>query len=59
MRKNILSAIVVFFVTLAFLVVINDITNSKNYQYQSTVEIYEPDVEQPEMATTDLKNEEQ
>ncbi len=44
--------------TLAFLVVINDITNSKNYQYQSTVEIYEPNVEQPEMVTTDLENEE-
>ena len=58
MRKNILSAIVIFFMTLAFLVVINDITNSKNYQYQSTVEIYEPNVEQPEMVTTDLENEE-
>ncbi|WP_299222954.1 hypothetical protein [uncultured Psychroserpens sp.] len=57
MKKNILGALVIFFVTLAFLLMIDDITNSKTPEYQNTVEVYEAD-EQPDMATTDLENEE-
>jgi hypothetical protein len=58
MRKNILSALVIFFVTLAFLLMLDDITNSKNTEYQGTVEVYEVSNSSSEMATTDLEDEE-
>ena len=51
MKKNLLGAIVIFFVTLAFLLVIDDISKSKNPQDQS-VKVYNQD-QQPEMATND------
>lgn len=57
MRKNILGALVIFFVTLAFLLMLDDITNSKNTEYQGSVEVYEVS-DASEMATTDLEDEE-
>ena len=41
MKKNLLGAIVIFFVTLAFLLMVDDITSSKNTQQQNTVENYD------------------
>ena len=40
MKKNILSAIVVFFVTLAFLLVIDDISNETNKNTKESVKTY-------------------
>ncbi|MCK7589245.1 hypothetical protein M0G43_01530 [Subsaxibacter sp. CAU 1640] len=56
MKKNLLGAIVIFFVTLAFLLVIDDISKSKSPQPQSTVNVYEKG-QQPEMVTTDHEDE--
>ncbi len=38
MKKNLLGAIVIFFVTLAFLLMIDDMTSNDNIQQQNTVE---------------------
>lgn len=51
MKKNLLGAIVIFFVTLAFLLVIDDISKSKTSPNE-TVKTYKIG-EQPDMATTD------
>jgi hypothetical protein len=40
MKKNILSAIVVFFVTLAFLLVIDDISKETNKNTKESVKTY-------------------
>lgn len=52
MKKNILGAIVVFFVTIACLLVIDDISNSKNTEHQDTVNTYQAE-QQPDLAITD------
>jgi hypothetical protein len=52
MKKNLLGAIVIFFVTIAFLLVIDDISKSKNPVNQENVTTYE-DGQQPDLATTD------
>ena len=52
MKKNLLGAIVIFFVTLAFLLMIDDITSNKNIQQQNTVENYNLD-QQPEVVIID------
>ena len=52
MKKNLLGAIVIFFVTLAFLLVIDDISKSKNPQPQDSVQVYDAN-HQPVMATND------
>jgi NADH:ubiquinone oxidoreductase subunit 3 (subunit A) len=52
MRKNILGAIVIFFVTVAFLLMIDDISNSKFPSQQHKVEVYEAG-QQPDLATID------
>jgi hypothetical protein len=52
MKKNLLGAIVIFFVTVAFLLVIDDISKSKNPVNQESVTTYE-DGQQPDLATTD------
>jgi|GEM_PF-1343902 len=54
MRKNIQFFVVIFFVTLAFFVMLNDITNNKNPEYQKTVDLYKAS-DQPDLATTDLE----
>ncbi|MBO6607763.1 hypothetical protein [Psychroserpens sp.] len=58
MRKNILGAAVIFFVTLAFLLMLDDITSTGNQEPQINVEVFEADTDQggqPEMATTDVE----
>ncbi len=54
MRKNILGAAVIFFVTLAFLLMIDDITSNGNHEPQTTsqVEVYDQN-NQPDIATLD------
>ena len=55
MKKNILGAAVIFFVTLAFLLMLDDITSNGNQEAQiNSVEVYDAnDQEQPDIATTD------
>ncbi len=48
MKKNLLGAIVIFFLTLAFLLVIDDVSKSKNMQAQNNVEDYNSN-QQPDM----------
>ena len=52
MKKNLLGAIVIFFVTLAFLLVIDDISKSKNPQPQHNVQVMDGNG-QPEMVIND------
>ena len=52
MKKNLMSAIVIFFVTVALLLMIDDISKSKNAQLDQSVDIYNAP-EQTDMATTD------
>jgi len=52
MKKNILGAIVIFFVTLSFLLMLDDISNSKNSEIQNQVEVYEAG-NPSEIVTTD------
>ncbi|WP_298901483.1 hypothetical protein [uncultured Psychroserpens sp.] len=53
MKKNILGAAVIFFVTLAFLLMIDDITSNGNHEpQQPNVQVYDVN-EQPDIATTD------
>lgn len=51
MKKNILGAAVIFFVTLAFLLMIDDITSNGNHEPQTNhVEVYDQN-NQPDVAT--------
>ncbi|MFC4722585.1 hypothetical protein ACFO5O_09650 [Geojedonia litorea] len=52
MKKNLLSAIVIFFVTVAFLLMLDDISKSKNTQLEQSVDVYNAPTQQ-DMATTD------
>ena len=53
MKKQILSAVVMSFVTLAFLIVVNDITNNNDSQpNQAKVDVYE-NTAVPDLATLD------
>jgi hypothetical protein len=52
MKKNLLSAIVIFFVTLALLLMIDDISKSKNSQLDQSVDIYNAQ-QQPDLVITD------
>ncbi len=53
MKKNILGAAVIFFVTLAFLLMLDDITSNGNHEpQQNNVEVYDTN-EQPDIATLD------
>ncbi len=49
MKKNLLGAIVIFFVTLAFLLMIDDISKSKNLQSENDSK------DQPNMVINDLE----
>ncbi|SDR68534.1 hypothetical protein SAMN04515667_0283 [Formosa sp. Hel1_31_208] len=54
MKKNILGAAVIFFVTLAFLLMLDDITSNGNQEPQINVEVYDADAnQQPDMVKTD------
>ncbi|MEM5566543.1 hypothetical protein WNY78_15580 [Psychroserpens sp. AS72] len=53
MKKNILGAAVIFFVTLAFLLMLDDITSNGNHEpQQNNVEVYDAN-EQPDIVTLD------
>ncbi|MCB0447114.1 MAG: hypothetical protein KDD03_06315 [Gelidibacter sp.] len=52
MKKNLLGAIVIFFVTLAFLLMIDDISKSKNAEPQKSVKVYETN-QQPDIVVND------
>ncbi|MEZ4801275.1 MAG: hypothetical protein R2797_00780 [Gelidibacter sp.] len=52
MKKNLLGAIVIFFVTLAFLLMIDDISKSKNPPSKENVQIYEAN-QQPDIVVND------
>lgn len=52
MKKNLLGAIVIFFVTVAFLLMIDDISKSKNPQPQENVNVYEAN-QQPDLVILD------
>lgn len=53
MKKNILGAAVIFFVTLAFLLMLDDITSNGNHEpQQHNAEVYEAN-QQPNIATLD------
>lgn len=54
MKKNLLGAIVIFFVTVAFLLMIDDISKSKNSQHVQNIDMYNVD-QQPDLATTDTE----
>lgn len=52
MKKNLLGAIVIFFVTVVFLLVIDDISKSKNSQPHENVNVYEAN-QQPDLVILD------
>lgn len=51
MKKNILGAIVIFFVTMAFLLMLDDVSKSKNPEYQDKVKVYDEN-QQPDLVIT-------
>lgn len=57
MKKNFQFIVVIFFVTLAFLVMLNDVKNHRNSEDQNSVELYNSN-DQSDVATTDLQGEE-
>jgi hypothetical protein len=56
MKKNFQFVVVIFFVTLAFLVMLNDVMNHRNENQQNSVELYSSS-DQLDQTTTDLKDE--
>lgn len=52
MKKNLLSAIVIFFVTVALLLMLDDISKSKNTQLDQSVDVYNAP-QQPDLVITD------
>lgn len=54
MKKNILGAAVIFFVTLAFLLMLQDITGNTHQDQQINVEAHDADIE-PEIAISDIE----
>lgn len=54
MKKNILGAAVIFFVTLAFLLMLQDITGNTNQEPQLNSEVSDMSQE-PNIATTDIE----
>lgn len=58
MKQNTQFIVVIFFVTLAFLVMLNDVTNYKNHEIQNTVDVFEVNNPSSDLATTDLEVEE-
>lgn len=53
MKKNLLSALVIFFVTIAILLMIDDISKSKNTQLEQSVDVYDAP-QQPDLVTNDV-----
>ncbi|WP_353777035.1 hypothetical protein [Winogradskyella sp. 3972H.M.0a.05] len=57
MKKNILGALVILFVTVALFLMMDDISKSKNPEPQiNKVEVKDPDAQQ-DLATTDSEEE--
>lgn len=54
MKKNILGALVIFFVTMAFLLMLDDVSKSKNPEYQDKVKVYDEN-QQPDLVITNNK----
>lgn len=52
MKKNLLGALVIFFVTVALLLMIDDISNSKNSQLDQSTVLYNAP-QQSEVVTND------
>nr|WP_321221534.1 hypothetical protein [uncultured Psychroserpens sp.] len=53
MKKNLLGAAVIFFVTLAFLLMLDDITSNGNHEpQQNNVEVYDSN-EKPDVVILD------
>lgn len=52
MKKNLLSALVIFFVTVALLLMIDDISKSKNSQLDQSNDVYNAP-QQTDLVTTD------
>lgn len=52
MKKNLLGAFVIFFVTVALLLMIDDISKSKNVQLDQSTDIYNAP-QQSDLATND------
>ncbi len=52
MKKNLLSAVVIFFVTVALLLMLDDISKSKNTQLDQSVDVYNAP-QQPDLVITD------
>ena len=52
MKKNLFGALVIFFVTVDLLLMIDDISKSKNSQLEQNVDVYNAP-QQPDLATTD------
>ncbi|MBR9845590.1 MAG: hypothetical protein GYB35_05500 [Algicola sp.] len=57
MKKNAQFIAVIFFVTLAFLIMLNDVTKNRDTEPQNSVELYKAD-DQSEIATSDLHDQE-
>lgn len=57
MKKNAQFVAVIFFVTLAFLIMLNDVANNNASEYQDSVELYNH-ADQSDVATTDLQDQE-
>lgn len=57
MKKKFQFVVVIFFVTLAFFVMLNDVMNHKNQNQQNTIELYSSS-DQLDPTTTDLNEEE-
>lgn len=55
MKQNIQFVAVIFFVVLAFFIMLNDV---KNYRSQDTVNLFEINNQSSELASTDLEGEE-
>jgi hypothetical protein len=53
MKKNLLGAIVIFFVTIAILLMIDDISKSKNVQLDQSTDVYNAP-QQSDVVTNDI-----
>jgi hypothetical protein len=52
MKKNLMSAIVIFFITIAVLLMIDDISKNKNTQLDHNIDVYDVP-KQPDLVITD------
>lgn len=55
MKKNFQFIVVIFFVTLAFLIMLNDVRKHTSHEYQKSVELYQVN-DKVDVAATDLND---